>query len=228
MKYFIIIFIITILQNFNFSNSKNILGKYSGGSTFVAAELTLQHNGNSIYRHFYDVGGWEKPRYCLWYLKEDTVILNSKWLPELLFVNEIFDSSLKNNIEVSIWGKNEKEYIPFLGSYDLRIDNRLYTSGEYDKIKVKEKIFDQIAKYYFDKDSLNMSPNKIELNMNGSIHLYKIENTTSNKFQMYINCNEDSIFFKSFSTNDKWIMRNDTLFSMFEGEQNKLFYLVKE
>ena len=225
MRKIIYLIIIFLLINCDKTKKNKLTGEYSGGHAFRATELILMEDHKFSLREFYDVGGWEDPIKGNWQLKQDTLFLTSQWLPKIEYVEKKAIKDSSHLVVISLW---DSSGVPYFGNYEIQIGNIKVTEGDYDSLKMDNDKSYPIAYYYLKIDSLTRSPEQIIINLNGAILNYKIKYLKNLDYQIYINVPEDSVFFRRFVDKEKWIIKGDTLFSVYNSELNREYYLVKK
>ena len=222
-----IIYLIIIFLFINCDRTQNakVMGEYSGGHEFRATELTLMENHKFRLKEFYDVGGWEDPINGNWQLKQDTLLLNSQWIPQIVKVEkEVIEDSPYLAV-ISLWDSGG---IPYNWVYEIEVGNTSLTKGKHDSIEINNNKSYPITYYYLTSDLLTQFPEQIRIDLNGAKLTYNIDDSSNNEYQFFIDVPEDSVILRRFVDKDNWILRGDTLFSIYNSELNRNYYLIKQ
>lgn len=224
MSKIIYLSIVFLLINCDQTKITKVTGEYSGGHAFRATELLLMGDHSFRLREFYDVGGWEDPINGNWELKRDTLLLNSQWLPQIVKVEKEVKKDSPYLAVISLW---DSSGIPYNWAYEIEVGNTWLTNGRYDSVKMDNNKIYPITYYYLTSDSLTQLPEQIRIDLNGTKLTYNIDDLSNNEYQFFIDAPEDSVILRRFVDKDRWILRGDTLFSIYNSELNRNYYLVK-
>jgi hypothetical protein len=225
MSKIIYLIIIFLFINCDRSQKTKVIGQYSGGHEFSATELALMENHKFKLKEFYDVGGWRDPINGNWQLKQDTLLLNSQWIPQIVKVEkEVMEDSPYLAV-ISLW---DSSGIPYNWTYEIEVGNTSLTKGKYDSVEINNNKIYPITYYYLTSESLTQPPEQIRIGLNGARLTYNIDDLSNSEYRFFIDAPEDSVILRRFVDKDKWILSVDTLFSIYNSELNRNYYLVKQ